>query len=116
MTYEEPTAGSADEGQINGLADLSQFKEVIDHGTFGVYCNSENVCAALTGEGDWLSDSSDAFFDLNAEGEAINPDKPSGITVVYNTETVCDENNTLSLSYTVRCDDEMDEPLEGEAQ
>jgi hypothetical protein len=46
------------------------------------------------------------LFELDAEGNVISKDDPSGVSVTYETETVCGT-GTLSLNFQVQCDEAM---------
>lgn len=51
------------------------------------------------------------MFELDAEGNVISKDDPSGVSVTYETETTCGT-GTLSLNFQVQCDETMEEPAE----
>jgi MFS family permease len=51
------------------------------------------------------------LFELDAEGNVISKDDPSGVSVTYETDVVCGA-GTLSLNFQVQCDEAMAEPAE----
>lgn len=49
---------------------------------------------------------------MDLEGNITNKNDPNGVSVTYESATVCDTTSVMSLNFKVFCDETMEEPVE----